>query len=483
MRQFTGRSGETWSVDETAQLGDVGGYGRVCRGIASNGDVVAVKIVALASTSEEKNRLRERELEIGGKLDGISPRPQYLLLRLDYAVVGNDLFIVMPLAGESLSDYLDRHGVIGEDEAVRILQDIARGLEELANVAILHRDLKPGNVLWSGDRWKLSDFGMARDLMDATATFTFTGLGTVPYMAPEVWNNEQLTAKADLYALGVAAFEMLTGGWPFVGSETGDFRHQHLHETPELPTNIGARMKLLLAQLLSKDPAARPQDARRVVETLNRINSRLDTAQERLVDARSVALARRNQMVTEQAAFETKQERIKDDRIQALVELDAILLDASSIAQEALDDVYLNRSRNYPVLSAGGVALLIETAEYPVDEELVDHSPLAHAAAIQVLQRGEDGGQPRRVGLTVANLACRQENGRFVWYWWSTRYVRELLDPEKSEQEVSWVGLPADKVLIKNIRDMWNSPTTRSGLLDVEYILGLLTDAIAEYEV
>jgi serine/threonine protein kinase len=94
---------------------------------------------------------------------------------------------------------------------------------------VIHRDLKPSNVLLRQGKWKLSDFGIARDADLGTGDPTFAGFGTIPYMAPELWEGRSPTFKTDLYAVGCIAVELLTGRPPFAGP---DYRRQHLTEAP-----------------------------------------------------------------------------------------------------------------------------------------------------------------------------------------------------------------------------------------------------------
>ena len=93
--------------------------------------------------------------------------------------------LVMPLAQGSLGSKLGDK--LNEADKIRVLRDIAHGLVELANLGILHCDLKPANVLLVDEVWKLADFGISRNLQELTGTYTFFGAGTMPCMAPELW--------------------------------------------------------------------------------------------------------------------------------------------------------------------------------------------------------------------------------------------------------------------------------------------------------
>jgi serine/threonine protein kinase len=118
-------------------------------------------------------------------------------------------------------------------------------------------------------RWRIADFGIARDLAEETATYTFAGAGTMPYMAPELWENRPATVKTDLYALGVLAYEVLAGVRPFPGPDEPRFRDQHLYAVPADLTGVAPGVRRLVLRMLAKNPASRPQDARAVLEELN----------------------------------------------------------------------------------------------------------------------------------------------------------------------------------------------------------------------
>ena len=158
---------------------------------------------------------------------------------------------------------------MGESEAIAIMTDIATGLQDLHSaVQILHRDLKPASTLRHDGHWKLADFGMAPDQEIGTQDPTFTVPGTPLYMAPEIWNQERLTIKTDLYALGCLSFELLSGSPPYTGDLIAVRAGHLIQAPPEVPCG-NVKLKSLIARLIAKDPARRPQDARAVLERLS----------------------------------------------------------------------------------------------------------------------------------------------------------------------------------------------------------------------
>jgi serine/threonine-protein kinase len=146
---------------------------------------------------------------------------------------------------------------LSAEEAVAILSDVAMALTDLQG-RVVHRDIKPENVLFLDGQWCLSDFGIARYAEASTAPDTHKWAWTPPYNPPERWRGERATPASDIYSLGVMAFEMLSGRWPFVGP---DFRTQHL--TDDLPSLTGcpALLASLVTECLFKAPEVRPTPA------------------------------------------------------------------------------------------------------------------------------------------------------------------------------------------------------------------------------
>lgn len=260
----------TFQADDGAEyeiLSDAlgrGGQGtvHVGRRRGDDGAVAIKRILGGATRGPDRNR----ELQIALKL-GQRP-PQRLVAPLTWAVDGEDLLLVMPLADRSLADELAEHrGGLSEGVQLAVLRDITTGLAQLHSAGIVHRDLKPGNVLLYAGRWHMADFGISRDLDVRTATVTFQHAGTAPYTAPERWRGQPATHKSDLYALGCIAHELATGIWPFPGRDLAEQQHQHLH-TPPPATPVSPSLARWILRLLDKDPARRPQDAEAARATL-----------------------------------------------------------------------------------------------------------------------------------------------------------------------------------------------------------------------
>ena|SRR5665213_1690757 len=283
MEQFLGGSGKRWSVDLVDRIGDASGMGQVFRGYGEGGERVAVKRVVLFDNSLEAQQHRQREIEVLSLLE--NSNFEHIMKTLDIGYESDVLYIVMPEADKSLNQSIQAME-IGDDEKLQALREVAEGLKELEQVRILHRDLKPSNVLYHDGKWKLADFGISRSLEESTATFTFTGAGTPIYMAPEIWRGEPASIKSDLYSYGVLAYETVTGTPPFVARDIAALRHMHLTEVAPAIENP-RRLSRLIARLLTKDPALRPQDASALLASLEVETRPNGPALDRLLEAKT----------------------------------------------------------------------------------------------------------------------------------------------------------------------------------------------------
>ena len=187
----------------------------------------------------------------------------------------SEAYIVMELVqGVSLGTLLRRAGRLSPERAVRLMQDICAGVGVAHRQGLLHRDLKPDNVIivppsHEGDEEtaKVVDFGLAkvRDVMAQTAlTQTGAVLGTLYYMSPEQCSGEELDARADVYSLGAMLYEMLTGAPPFRSNNFAGLISKHLHEQPpHFPASLGvsAAIESVCLRALAKNRDQRQPDA------------------------------------------------------------------------------------------------------------------------------------------------------------------------------------------------------------------------------
>jgi serine/threonine-protein kinase len=199
-------------------------------------------------------------------------------------------YYTMPLVeGPSLRQRLDE-GLVPRREAVKVLRDIASALDAAHRRGVVHRDVKPENVLLSGDYAMVTDFGIAKALVAAAAeraaeqedgnqlTERGLALGTPAYMAPEqIAGDENVDHRADIYSWGVVAYEVLSGETPFAGRNAHAVLAAHVVERPSPLTtrahNIAPLLAALVMHALEKDPAARPQSAADLVMTLDALRA------------------------------------------------------------------------------------------------------------------------------------------------------------------------------------------------------------------
>jgi eukaryotic-like serine/threonine-protein kinase len=194
----------------------------------------------------------------------------------DYGTDGADgeQYIVMELVeGRDLSAVLHERGALSVDDAVRVAIGVAGALEVAHRKGIVHRDVKPGNILITdGGDVKVTDFGIARAVAEASMTVTGTTLGSVHYFSPEQARGDEVTGASDVYALAIVLFEMLTGRRPFEADSAAAVALKRLNEDPPTPGAIGRPvppgLEAILMRALSRDQADRYPDAGAFAEAL-----------------------------------------------------------------------------------------------------------------------------------------------------------------------------------------------------------------------
>jgi serine/threonine-protein kinase len=183
---------------------------------------------------------------------------------IDAGVADGVRFLASPLvAGSSLGARLAGEGALAVDDALRVSADVAAGLTALHRGGLIHRDVKPSNVLLEDGRALLSDFGLAKGAALTVLTKPGQLVGTPQYLAPELLEGAaEASTASDVYALGCVVFECLTGGPPFTGTAL-EVALAHLEEEPpdprELRPELGEELARVALGALAKDPAERPR--------------------------------------------------------------------------------------------------------------------------------------------------------------------------------------------------------------------------------
>ena len=176
---------------------------------------------------------------------------------------GSPYLVMEHVPGEPLSALVSREGRLAPDRTLDIIGHAALGLQAAHDAGVIHRDVKPGNILVTPDGVvKITDFGIARATNSVPLTQTGAIMGTAYYISPEQASGQSVSPGSDIYSLGVVAYECLTGRRPFDGdTPVGVALAQVSQEPPALPDDLPAPVRELVMQMLAKDPAARPPSA------------------------------------------------------------------------------------------------------------------------------------------------------------------------------------------------------------------------------
>jgi eukaryotic-like serine/threonine-protein kinase len=237
-----------------------------------HGRTVAIKVLRPELTQAVGAARFLREINIAAQLQ--SP---HILPLLDSGEADGLLYYVMPyIEGDSLRGLLAKQGALAPSEAVRLLRDVVDGLAHAHRASVLHRDIKPDNVMIADRHALLVDFGVAKAMRDATKQHDLTSigfsLGTPSYMAPEQAAADPLIDhRADIYSVGVMAYEMLSGTLPFTGAPQAVMAAHISKAVPPLLTvapHVPPALAQLVMRCLEKDPASRYQSAAELLEAM-----------------------------------------------------------------------------------------------------------------------------------------------------------------------------------------------------------------------
>jgi len=237
-----------------------GAMARIYRATAlDTGRAVAVKLLPPEAATGANAERFLREIDLTRNLD----HPNILPL-LDSGAGDGLLWYLMPFVeGETIRDALKARGVMAVADAVAIAREVADGLDYAHARGVVHRDLKPDNVMLTEGRAVILDFGLARALdLDSKLTGTGMPLGTPAYMSPEqITGAAGVDARSDVYGFGCVVYEMVTGRPPFSGNSVVQLLQGHLSRIPEPPsrvrTEVPPAVDGALARALAKEPKER----------------------------------------------------------------------------------------------------------------------------------------------------------------------------------------------------------------------------------
>jgi serine/threonine protein kinase len=250
-----------------------GGMGTVYRGRdRESGTIVAIKVVAPHMAENEVLLKRfEQEYTAARHLD----HPN-IVRALDFGNAGSSPYLVMEYVdGESLGQKLEREGPLPEKEAIRLIAQVAQGLYRAHKEKLIHRDVKPDNVMITADgQAKLTDLGLVKEVeADLNLTRTGRGLGTPHFMAPEQFKNaKNVDPRCDIYSLGATLYMLVTGEMPFKSSGPLDAYMKKIENKivppREIVPSLSERTDWAIRRALSADPDQRPSTCREFVEDL-----------------------------------------------------------------------------------------------------------------------------------------------------------------------------------------------------------------------
>jgi serine/threonine-protein kinase len=255
------RSVQIDGYEVVGKLGE-GAAGTVYRATSPNGEV-AVKVLREADPVSLRRFEREARIAVDAASRHLVP-----ILEL------GDGYFVMPLYERgSLAEAIRRDGALPMPAVARIAAELAQALDALHTLEIVHRDVKPSNVMVSEDGAMLADFGLARGAGATQLTRDGQLIGSAHYLAPELIEGQPATPASDIYALGCLLYECVTSVPPFTGLADAELGYAHLVEAPPDPrtrrTGLADDVAAALLSALEKDPAARPTSATALARMLH----------------------------------------------------------------------------------------------------------------------------------------------------------------------------------------------------------------------
>ena len=252
-----------------------GGMGEVWKGFDIQlGRIVAIKALRTDTVNVEA-KLRRLRAEAHNSANLAHPNIAALFDYYEHDGIG---FLIMEyVPSKSLADLYHKEKIIEPTKLLPILIQTARGLFVAHSHGVIHRDVKPANIMVSDTgNVKITDFGVSYSSDQEQITQDGMVVGTAQYISPEQAQGEQATAQSDIYSLGVVAYEGLCGHRPFTGATPVDIAAAHVNDpVPPLPENVDLQLQQFIMSMLAKNPKDRPKDALVVSKVLSRIERRL----------------------------------------------------------------------------------------------------------------------------------------------------------------------------------------------------------------
>jgi eukaryotic-like serine/threonine-protein kinase len=473
-----------------------GGMGEVYRAQDEHlGRDVAVKVLPPGTLSDESARKRFREEAlILSKLN----HPNIATIHDFDTQAGADFLVMEYVPGVTLSERLAT-GPLPEKEVACLGGQLAEGLAAAHERGVIHRDLKPGNLrLTSDGRLKILDFGLAKlvqpvsgDAETQSLSETRALAGTLPYMAPEQLKGERVDARSDLWAVGIALYEMATGRHPFEGKTSTAVTDQILHAPvpalQELQPRLSSRLADIILKCLEKDAENRYQSAKELQVDLRRLTSLMSTASAAVAATRIRTRSKRIRSVAvlplTNLSRDPEHEYFADGMTEALIcdlaKLRAVKITSRTsvmrykgstmplpqIADELNVDAVVEGSviRVGPrvritaqlIHAASDTHLWAESYDRDFEDVLLVQSEIAHAIAreIHAAVTPEEARRLKRARRVNPDAYEAYLKGRFHWY----KLTREHLDTALKYFQVSLERDPSDPLAYGGIAGVWLS--------------------------
>jgi len=241
----------------------VGGMGRVYRAVGPDGSEVALKLVKASVAIDPIFRRRfARETKTAQRVH--HPRVVEVLDAGEYH--GVPYLVQELMKGGSLEQKIKAEGQLGIREAVNMCTQVAEGLDAVHSAGLIHRDMKPANILLDdAGAYTITDFGLAKDMQGTALTRPGQALGSIDYMAPEQIRGEAVDAATDVYGLSCVTYECIVGNAPFAGRQGLSVLWAHLQDEPPDPSatvpEVSPDLARVLLSALEKEPGKRPLTA------------------------------------------------------------------------------------------------------------------------------------------------------------------------------------------------------------------------------
>ncbi len=354
---------------------------------------VAVKV--LRSLGEIPGGVPDVQVLEEARLIALLDHPN--IVRVMHVELADDTwFVIMEmLDGGSLDSVVTRTGPFGVQDALSYSAQIADALSHAHEIGIIHRDVKPKNLLVSkeGGWIKLADFGLAKPRTTISLVTRVGVVGTPQYLAPEVWDGAPHTIASDIYSLGGCLHFMLTGRAPFQGSTIEALKKQHLQKTPPVVKQVPPAVAGLLRACLAKRPEQRPANAYEVLDELQRILHAVG-GERRRSRSSSAATRQRKQRSTSSKLVAAMQWRAGEEAVMSLPTLANAADRLSKVLMSGVNFTRLSGpySLSLQAVAKEAVSKSDRRVVYAGSVELNASSPRLLTAMAESL-RHEDAGQ------------------------------------------------------------------------------------------